>query len=108
MSSWSAIACRWLRLAEVPEINTLLKTVEDPSLSGIEGAWSGHGRAAKRLQDEGIDLPEYDILNVVDDMEAARKALATPPSISRAPATAAPSPTRTASAIPRYPPQPDG
>ncbi len=59
-----------------PEINTLLKTTDDPlSPAGLKELGAVMTRAAKRLQDEGIDLPEYDVINVVDDIEAARKAL---------------------------------
>jgi len=62
-----------------PEINALLKTMEDPlSSAGLKELGAVMTRAAQRLQDEGIDLPEYDIINVVDDIEAARKALGYP------------------------------
>ncbi len=53
-----------------------MKTVADPlSPAGLKELGAVMTRAAKRLQNEGIDLPEYDIINVVDDLEAARKAL---------------------------------
>ena len=59
-----------------PEINAALKTIEDPlSPAGLKELGAVMTRATKRLQDEGIDLPEYDIINVIDDLEAARKAL---------------------------------
>jgi len=58
-----------------PEINTALKTMEDPlSPAGLKDLGVAMTLAAQRLQAEGIDLPEYDIINVVDDLEAARKA----------------------------------
>jgi len=59
-----------------PEINAALKTMADPlSAAGLKELGAVMTRAAKRLQGEGIDLPEYDIINVVDDLEAARQAL---------------------------------
>lgn len=59
-----------------PEINAALKTVADPlSPAGLKELGKVMTQATKRLQDEGIDLPEYDIINVVDDLEAARQAL---------------------------------
>jgi len=59
-----------------PEVSAALKTMADPlSQAGLKELGAVMTRAAQRLQDEGIDLPEYDIINVVDDIEAARKAL---------------------------------
>jgi pimeloyl-ACP methyl ester carboxylesterase len=59
-----------------PEVSAALKTMADPlSQAGLKDLGAVMTRAAQRLQDEGIDLPEYDIINVVDDLEAARKAL---------------------------------
>ena len=59
-----------------PDVSAALKTMEDPlSQAGLKELGAAMTRAAQRLQDEGIDLPEYDIINVVDDLEAARKAL---------------------------------
>jgi pimeloyl-ACP methyl ester carboxylesterase len=59
-----------------PEVSAALKTMADPlSQAGLKELGAVMTRAAQRLQDEGIDLPEYDIINVVDDLEAARKAL---------------------------------
>jgi len=59
-----------------PEINTALKTLpEILSTDGLKAFGQVITTAAKRLASQGIDVTEYAIVNVVDDMEAARNAL---------------------------------
>jgi pimeloyl-ACP methyl ester carboxylesterase len=59
-----------------PEINRALKTVPDIlSTDGLKAFGQVISAAAETLARQGIDVTEYAISNVVDDMEAARKAL---------------------------------
>ncbi|MFC1715494.1 alpha/beta fold hydrolase [Candidatus Poribacteria bacterium] len=61
---------------DCPEIKNTMKTVNALlSTEGLKACGKAMTEAAQRLQREGIDLAEYDIINVVDDMEDARKAL---------------------------------
>jgi len=58
-----------------PEFNRVLK--ETPNMlshEGLKSMGSKIAQIAQKLQHEGIDLKEYNIINVVDDMEKARKA----------------------------------
>lgn len=59
-----------------PGMNQVLK--ETPNMlshEGLKSIGSKVTQIAKDLQKKGIDLKEYNIINVVDDMEKARKAL---------------------------------
>jgi len=59
-----------------PEINEALKAQpEILSTAGLKAFGEVITAAAKRLSSNGIDVAEYTINNMVDDMEAARKAL---------------------------------
>ena len=59
-----------------PEVNQALKTVPDIlSTDGLKALGQTVSAAAERLVGEGISLEQYAIINVVEDMEAARKAL---------------------------------
>jgi pimeloyl-ACP methyl ester carboxylesterase len=58
-----------------PEINKTLKTLpEILSTNGLKEFGQVVTAAAERLARQGIDVAEYAIVNVVDDMETARKA----------------------------------
>ncbi len=62
---------------DCPEVRQALKGVGGDLLSAESRANMGDamGRCAERLQDEGVDLDGYTMLEVVEDMEAARAGL---------------------------------
>ena len=61
---------------DLPEFHNVLKTVKSLlSSEGLKEIGETMTHGAQKLQNQGIDLAEYNIINVVDDMEDARKAL---------------------------------
>lgn len=58
-----------------PLFDEILKTPKLLSQSSLKEIGKKITQAAKELMEAGIDVEEYNILNVVDDMEAARAAL---------------------------------
>ena len=61
---------------DCPEVEKALKgdgdLLGERSLRSLGAAWIG---CASRLKDSGVDLDSYSMLDVVDDLEAARRAL---------------------------------
>jgi pimeloyl-ACP methyl ester carboxylesterase len=62
---------------ECPEVNDFYRDppgdlFEDVSLDALAQAYS---ECAERIESEGVDLRGYDVVEVIDDMEAAREAL---------------------------------
>ena len=62
---------------DLPEVSKAWKGKGDDLFSetSIQNVTDAFGRGAKRLQDEGVDIHGYTMIEVVDDMEAARIAL---------------------------------
>ncbi|OFY65486.1 MAG: hypothetical protein A2V64_05825 [Bacteroidetes bacterium RBG_13_43_22] len=59
-----------------PEINDVIKNTNNLlSTEGLKSFGSKMSEVARKLGNTGIDLEEYNIINVVNDMEKARKAL---------------------------------
>jgi len=59
-----------------PEINDFLKNTNNLlSTEGLKLFGSKMSEVAHKLENAGIDLEEYNIINVINDMEKARKAL---------------------------------
>jgi pimeloyl-ACP methyl ester carboxylesterase len=59
-----------------PEINAVIKNTNNLlSTEGLRLFGSKMSEAARKLESAGIDLKEYNIINVVNDMEKARKRL---------------------------------
>jgi pimeloyl-ACP methyl ester carboxylesterase len=61
---------------DLPEFHNVLKSVKELlSTEGMKEIGETMTQGVQKLQDQGIDLAEYNIISVVDDMEDARKAL---------------------------------
>ena len=62
---------------DCPEISAHIKNLPGDMLgeASMENMTASYARCADRLQDEGVDLAGYTLVEVVDDLEAARLAL---------------------------------
>ena len=63
-------------LLTAPEIKTLFKTIDDPlSHEGMLASGQAIDDMVMRLKNQGVDVRDYTVYDVVEDMETARKAL---------------------------------
>ena len=63
-------------LLDCPEVKEAMKVEKNPlSTKNLEKLTKAYGDCFKRLQTEGVDIDGYTMVEMIDDMEDARKAL---------------------------------